>query len=236
MNRDLVSNKGKDKDLASTLGIKPSQKPNPDILRQFVSEHDTSHLPTIYCLCDASSSMCGAFGHTTKMNALCSALRDVTSQHLAGWNCKVVLFGTFSSARRGPSKHTREIRLTDPIPEPFGDTPMLAALLEAWQYFRYRPGRIVLFTDGEPTDASKPNILEAARHCTGIPIDTVAIGQRPTGYSSWQVYYDEYDPDFLQELSRITKGIFVEVADIKQLLATALQLSPAVRLALGSHT
>jgi len=92
-----------------------------------------------------------------------------------------------------------------------GSTHMLEALQRA---YRTSPDKIVLATDGEPTDSSKSEILRYAAE-QEIPICTLGIG---TGD------YD-FDEEFLQELARVTGGTYDKVGDnIEALLQLELKI------------
>lgn len=118
------------------------------------------------------------------------------------------------------------------LPEPrcVGNTPLMGGLDLAWNWLKEHAeqARIILFTDGEPTDAPKPSIIKRAiGHA--VPVDTVGIrGRSALGYS-------EYDAEFLKELSEATGGIFTEIdSSYINLSALVKSLSPVERKALGT--
>ena len=80
-----------------------------------------------------------------------------------------------------------------------GSTHMYEALQAAWAC---EPSKIVLATDGEPTDADKSTILREAES-VGVPICTLGIGQGD---------YD-FDEDFLRRLAEVTGGTYDRVGD-----------------------
>lgn len=92
-----------------------------------------------------------------------------------------------------------------------GSTHMYEALRRAYDGY---PDKIVLATDGEPTDRSKSEILRMAAE-QEIPVCTLGIG---TGE------YD-FDEEFLQELARVTGGTYDRVGDnIEALLQLELKI------------
>jgi len=80
-----------------------------------------------------------------------------------------------------------------------GSTHMGDALDLAWST---EPDKIVLATDGEPTDRTKMEILREAEE-VGIMICTLGIG---TGDR-------DFDEHFLQELARVTGGTYDRIGD-----------------------
>jgi Mg-chelatase subunit ChlD len=93
-----------------------------------------------------------------------------------------------------------------------GSTHMYEALWRAWET---HPDKIVLATDGEPTDRTKAEILREAAEHEGIPICTLGIG---TGQG-------DFDEDFLKELARITGGTYDRVGgDLEALLQLELKI------------
>jgi uncharacterized protein YegL len=76
-----------------------------------------------------------------------------------------------------------------------GTTSMGEALLCAWGE---GADHIILITDGEPTDYKKPEILDLVRQHSSTPIDCIGISRGK--------YDSSYDPEFLNEISSITKG------------------------------
>lgn len=93
-----------------------------------------------------------------------------------------------------------------------GSTHMYEALCKAWEA---HPDKIVLATDGEPTDASKSEIIREAAEHEGIPICTLGIG---TGDG-------DFDEEFLQELARVTGGTYDRVgANLDSLLQLELKI------------
>jgi hypothetical protein len=84
-----------------------------------------------------------------------------------------------------------------------GGTEMLPALQEAWNL---SPSHIILLTDGHPGESSHTILTQVSLHPTP-PIDTIGLG---SGYGK----------DLLQEISRLTKGRFMDVFDPLQLTQT----------------
>jgi len=166
-------------------------------------------------------------GHS-KLHSAWIAFKNVLTKHLMGWNLGIIAFGVNEAegvewllppTSRADFDHVKE-------PEPQDGTPMLKALRESWSWLEKRAegGRIILITDGIPTDCHPDEILsEAPQH--HIPIDCIGCGSPGFG---------EYDPVFLRKLSESTSGIFCEVRNAESLTKTILELSPARRSLLGS--
>ena len=93
-----------------------------------------------------------------------------------------------------------------------GSTHMMEALQIAWST---SPDKIVLATDGEPTDASKREILREAAENEGTPISTLGIGEGD----------GDFDEEFLKELARITGGTYDRVGgDLEALLQLEMKI------------
>ena len=93
-----------------------------------------------------------------------------------------------------------------------GGTQMLEALEEAWNTPNLT--QIVLMSDGQP-DRGPEAILEAAKHHLDTPIDTVGIGDQGKL---------DFNPEFLQELARLTGGRYYDCSEPIHLTATVQAL------------
>lgn len=169
---------------------------NTATMKSFVQKAQRSS-KSIYILCDCSDSMSG-----TRIQQL----RDVVKQLIGRPGLSFIRFSNKVERVENPAQVTT-----------FGGTRMWSALDFA---YTERADRILLMTDGEPTDKDKQQILDIvqASHPT-IPIDTIGIhGGRS---ASWG-----YDPEFLRKLSEITGGTFREVEDarIDELLQTTEEI------------
>jgi hypothetical protein len=82
-----------------------------------------------------------------------------------------------------------------------GGTPLLKALQFAHQQ---SPKRVILISDGQPTDASVIDIVKWVVNFVSFPIDTVAT--------------DDADDDFLRCLSEHTGGEFKRIDDLSGML------------------
>ena len=207
----------------SGLGIKSKPKVKLDAgVIKHVARPDPGQ-PSLLVLLDASGSMGWETNSgPTKMSLVWRALQKEIMPHLAGWEYKVASF----SKGWASNQSVREISGSARAPSPDGDTPMLAALQYAWTYFAARPGRVILVTDGCPTDAYEAEIIAAAKLNPGIPVDTVGVGDAGYAYT--------YNPEFLRSLSEATGGIFSEVGAVRVSVEAALrQLSPKERPMLG---
>lgn len=136
-----------------------------------------THIKNVYILCDISGSMSG-----NKLIALKDALKKVYKPGI-----KVFAF----------SDDVYELQEKDfQLLQVMGGTGMMNVLRETW---RCDPRHMILITDGEPTDTSTDEILQAAEAHKTIPIDTIGVseyGRRG------------FNAGFLSELSRITGGKF----------------------------
>mgnify|MGYP001187607784 CR=1 FL=1 len=151
----------------------------------------------IYVLCDTSRSMRG--------NRI-ARLKETVEKLFNRPNLSFVEFGVDPIRRIESAKNI---------------TTQANTLMWAGLNFCYKnlANRIVLLTDGCPTDARAEQILErVSTSFTHIPIDTIGIGGDE---KSWG-----YDADFLRTLAQITGGTFCEVKDfeLNKLLATTEKL------------
>jgi len=147
-------------------------------------------LPIILGDCSGSMGYTPSEGTEAKIDAMRRALHMATSKHPL---CRVIGF-----SGRGVDTFTRE-RLYDMRAE--GGTPMHRALQFA---HNMKPTRVILITDGQPTDSSTSDILLWATHYAEYPIDTVAT--------------DGADDEFLEALADITGGEFKRIDDLTGLL------------------
>uniref|UniRef100_A0A6M3KB36 Putative von Willebrand factor A domain-containing protein n=1 Tax=viral metagenome TaxID=1070528 RepID=A0A6M3KB36_9ZZZZ len=82
--------------------------------------------------------------------------------------------------------------------EASGSTNMLGALQEAWSR---SPKHLILITDGYPNQLQREILAHAQAH-NHVPIDTIGISDSK-GRS--------FDPQFLQDLARITGGKYNDI-------------------------
>lgn len=160
-------------------------------LRNIKSNGHTSG--TTLLLVDISGSMSG-----NKMDALKDALTTV-------WSPGVKAIGFESNLWEIEQKDIQKL-------DARSSTYMSTALHEGWSQ---EPAHIVLLTDGDPTDATREEILADVRLHPKPPIDTIGISEHNMqGYSK----------EFLQEISRLTGGRFMGVGDPIQLTQTLKHL------------
>lgn len=163
---------------------------------------------------DASGSMAESMGSgESKMNVAWNAVRTHLAPYMADWALEVVLCRD-PIELVGFSLQTQE-------PYPLGGTPILDSLVTAWERTkRAKRARIILMSDGLPTDASPETILEAVHQNSSIVIDTVGVGT---------ALLSGYDPQFLQRIAEITNGCFVEAKSMTALTNRLKELSPVMR-------
>jgi len=178
-------------------------------------------------LLDTSSSMCARFETSTRIETANSVLRTQLIPNMSNWKFGIIKFGGTPVWHISPERQKTSLMINIPA---IGGTAMMTGLKMAWNWIRLQSKgcRIILISDGEPTDASKHVILEAATMNKNVPIDTVGIGDSSL--------YSGYDPIFLRRISGITGGIFCEAHTIKQLMTVIHKLSPVERPLLGSGT
>lgn len=156
----------------------------------------------LFLLADASGSMYGK-----KWDALLDAI-EVLKQHLA---TSVMKKGFFSNSLIviESEEEQREMK-------PSGGTSMMLALQGVVVEFP-ETTRIILITDGQPSDASTLEIINFVS-AAGITIDTVDIG------------YD-CDTYFLKEVARVTDGKYYscDLGNLAGLCQILLELSPERR-------
>ena len=176
-------------------------------------------------LLDTSSSMCARFETSTRIKIANEVLRLQLIPNMLDWQYGIIKFGGMPSWYVLPTVSKNALVIDAPA---IGGTAMLGGLKMAWEWIHKnnKGARIILISDGEPTDAGKQAILETVSINNNIPIDTVGIGDAKTMYSG-------YDLQFLRELSRITGGIFCEAHSVKQLADSIFKLSPVERPLLG---
>jgi len=112
-----------------------------------------------------------------------------------------------------------------------GGTPMYSALEKAFNTLDQTArglGRVVLLSDGNPTDAGKDVILSYVKRIsseTGFVLDTVGIGDPNTGYS--------YDQTFMEMLAENGGGEFYQCDEADALAARLLEMESERRVLLG---
>jgi hypothetical protein len=118
---------------------------------------DNSAVPSALILLDTSGSMSEPVGSRRRIDVLADILRQVLP---ATPGARLIAFSSIP----------HEIESGAPLPEPGGGTDLAAALNYAG---RFHPNRVVVISDGEPTDADAA--LAAAR-ALGCPIGTYYAG------------------------------------------------------------
>lgn len=191
----------------------------------------------VICL-DVSGSMANSledesasFGpnRKTKLHVAWEAFKSELQPRLQGWTLGILAFGVSEPGgvqwQLPPTSQVELSYLKEPKPQ--GDTPLLPALHQAWDWLRRRApkGRIILISDGLPNTGGTPEQIleEAPKH--GVPIDTIGIGKAGSLFS--------YSPEFLRRLADLTGGCFTEVGDVGKLAEAIKALSPAERPLLG---
>lgn len=87
-----------------------------------------------------------------------------------------------------------------------GSTVMGKALIVAWDM---ETEKIILITDGQPTDMSKEKVLEKAKEYSYVPIHIIGIGEPGEGK-------EDLDEMFLRRLAGITGGSYTRL-EIKEI-------------------
>ena len=178
-------------------------------------------------LLDCSGSMFDIYNSgKTKLDAVWNALQNELSPRMAGWGYGIILFSDTAEWAVQPTVNINKLKIMTQ-PRIRGGTSIKLGLASCWDWIKqYKANsRIILMSDGVPTDAPPDLILALAEQNKTIPIDTVGVGNHTVPGS--------YDPLFLQTLSRITGGIYCEIATVKELALTVKQLSPEERPLLG---
>ena len=181
-------------------------------------------------LLDSSGSMTESMETSSKIDVAWRILKDELMPNMSGWTYGVILFqGSGVRWEVYPCQNTMALLIID-TPRASGGTPMGEALRRAWSWVQVnaKQARFILLSDGRPTDNTPTEILEYAQGNKSIPIDTVGIGAG-IGLGKYS-----YDKEFLQALSLITGGTFVEAGSIKELANNILELSPMNRPLLGT--
>jgi len=222
MSRDIVLSNGR---TLESSGLK-AKKSIQDVLQGKGFKAFEKVDKVILILLDSSGSMSGMVETVPKNTVAWKALQQELTPNLSGWNHGLISFGRSVGFLIPPTTDTSALVSCDK-PHASGGTPMLRALTIAWDWIgaHANQARLVLLSDGCPTDASTESILSFAKDHASIPIDTVGIGSVDS-YS--------YDEAFLKELSRITGGMFCRAHSIKMLATTIRELSPAQRPLLGA--
>ena len=186
----------------------------------------------VICL-DVSGSMYGLMDSgESKLHAAWQAFRAELQPRLSGWDLGIIVFGTMSEGVTwllSPTSRVELDQLREPMPQ--GNTPMWKALSMAYDWIerRAKRARIIVITDGQPTDASPGEILEKANR--GIPVDSIFVG---TGdEASAPLFFREelavIGERFLKKLSELTGGCFSRVTEVEKLAEAIKALSPAER-------
>lgn len=173
---------------------------------------------------DCSYSMSDNIGNSSKIDTAWKVFQTQLEPNLNSWTYGILIFGDTADWFIFPTESVIALAKSN-RPSLRGATSLGLGLQTAWKFIRENAisSRIILITDGEPTDMSKSAIIEMAKNNSSIPIDTVAIGQG-----------SNYDPVFLRQLSEVTRGIFCEASTAGKLASIITKLSPAQRPLLGT--
>ena len=181
---------------------------------------------------DTSGSMNDYIENQKKINVAWSVLQDKLAKNMNGWSYGILMF-------KSPGWDSSEsvswlIRPTDSTgrlmstlrPQANASTPILAALEKAWSFVSCNKvqSRIILLSDGCPTDCTDDTLLVTVGDHKNIPIDTIGIGNSRGSYNE----------SLLRSLSNITGGVFCKADSIKLLESTIEKLSPAKRKLIGT--
>jgi len=204
----------------TVTGVKPMKSLN-ELLKNVKTQERLDKV--LIVLLDSSGSMSESLESSSKISLAWHVLKDELMPNMNEWNYGVVIFSEHVDWEVYPMQDTRALAVRR-MPSAGGGTSMMHTLVTAWEWVRInaKQARFILISDGVPTDSSTGAILNTANK--SIPIDTVGIGNEGS-YG--------YDKEFLQELSRITGGIFTEALSVKMLAEAILKLSPSVRPLLG---
>lgn len=176
-------------------------------------------------LLDCSGSMSESMMVGSKMSVAWKVLNNDLMPNMAGWAYGILTFSGYDSSWSVyPTVQTTAlVKMIEPYTG--GGTSLFSALNKSWLWLRQfaKEARIILLTDGCPTDMTESEILNHAQEHNTVPIDTVGIGVG--GYS--------YNPEFLKRLSEITGGLFTEASTAKILATKILELAPTNRPMLG---
>jgi len=174
-------------------------------------------------LIDKSGSMGGIMETLPKIDIAWQVFKDELMPNMTNWTFGILAFDDFVTWIVMPTTNTKALTT---VPVLGGSTHMGEALQFAWNWVRSnaKSARFILLTDGMANDMPKEQIISMAKENKSIPIDTVGIGQGTF----------DYDPDFLQNLSSITGGIFSAARSVRLLADTIKKLSPQERPLLGT--
>lgn len=176
-------------------------------------------------LLDTSGSMSSVMETSAKIDVAWKVFQNELMPNMADWSYGILSFDDYVNWLVIPCTNTNLTALTT-VPATRGSTNMGEALNFAWCWARSnaKSARFILLTDGQANDMPKDQILSMAKENNSIPIDTVGIGEGT----------HDYDPVFLQNLSRITGGMFSAASSVKLLADTIKKLSPQERPLLGT--
>lgn len=220
MDNQLINQEEINKKLQSLQQAKPVK----DILQQSGIRLEQRVDKSLLILLDVSGSMSGLMENISKLDLSWKVLKNDLAPNMAGWDYGIIKFSDGARFEISPTPDTSAI-ITSRSPYVEGGTDLTAGLELAWNWIGLysKQARIILLTDGEPTDNPKEIILAKAKDHSTIPIDTIGVGKGTYGY----------DPAFLAELSRITGGVFSEADTVKLLSNIIKYLSPVNRPLLG---
>lgn len=176
-------------------------------------------------LLDSSGSMCERMGPLSKIKVAWEVFNEQLRPNLTDWTYGVIIFNNGAYWLIMPTTNTTALMETN-SPKATGMTSMGKSLQMAWQWAGSyaKSARFILISDGEPSDLPKEQIIENATLRSSIPIDTIGVGSD---------FSQNYDPEFLRTLSRITGGVYTSADNAQTLSSTIKMLSPAQRPLLG---
>jgi Mg-chelatase subunit ChlD len=208
------------------LGLTPTESVASALGLQMYQQ-GTGERGTVVMLIDRSGSMSSdTDGRGSRINLAWRAMKEQLLPNLEGWSVGLLYFPALHDDEEQavwtvePNHQITAAALREPHAS--GGTPMLRALQTAWEYFKQTQakGRIILVSDGCPTDSEPEDILDVAQ--TGIIIDTVGIAPRSDS------------EEFLKKLAELTGGIYQKVNAPAQLEYVVKALSPKQRPVLGA--
>jgi len=194
---------------------------------------------------DCSGSMNSSMGSTRKFGAMLKAAEKMLKERVKVQDSSQDIVGVLAFGVGGYGWGSEDdIKLvafpgivTDKMCEDVaalrcgGGTPMYRALKKAFDILDQSArglGRIVLLSDGEPTDGGKDTILHYVKNIceeTGFVVDTVGIGDANTGYT--------YDKTFMEMLAKNGGGEFYECDEADALAARLLEMESERRVLIG---
>lgn len=200
---------------------KPQPTFHPFKTPDFVKKQPPPKEGTVVVCLDTSGSMAEAFLRdktVRKIDIATQAIKSYVEPFLLGANLGIVYFG----GEQAEWLFRPVMKLPGDLPQKAsGSTPLFGALQLAWGALHKVPRRIILITDGVPTDATQEEIISEARSRS---VEIMAIG----------IPGAEYDSGFLKQLAEATGGQFAEAGDPLSLSKALKAATPTERAMLGS--